>query len=296
MARVAPEEQASTLPVIPPYIVDALGGAAIMPDESKDVASTDEIVAAFQERMSVSWSQLAREEILAGLRWTPLQAVAFIATGDLELVRQVWQWCPRNLALPHPTHAQSASIHLSRELERKRAENRSCLSFTVATMQLLQGLTQGKVTAYVDAKATLLTGLPFREITFSEDNVGLGPPPPGDLRHWKVVDVNAEDVRRLRSETTTGPAQLAPVERVGAKRGPKPKWDWPNLMGELVRIADQDGLEIIGGQADVERWAIAWLTDRRGIGEEPSESLVREHIAPIFDAIEAENIRRQLQG
>lgn len=153
-------------------------------------------------------------------------------------------------------------------------------------------LADGKITAYVDSKPTLLTGMAFRDITYSNAQVGLSPAPLGDRRHWGDVDLNSDDVRNFQNKSMDG-SRPALSEQAGAKRGPKPKWDWLRLMGELVRIADMDGLDELGSQADVERWARDWLMENHNADTPPSESLIREHIAPVFKAIDVENMRRR---
>jgi len=251
-------------------------------------------VVAFEKRMSASHAELAREEIAADKRWSLLQAIAYLATGDDTLVQNVRLWCPPGNALPHHNSAQSAAIHLARELNQRGAVNQDILTFDHALRSLLDQLRLGSVMAYVNAKSALLTGLSFQELIFSGDNVGLSPTPKGDARYWSSVYVNATDIRRawqMSSARTRNPS-AASASVTGSKRGPKPKWDWLNLMGELVRIADQDGLDSLGGQADIERWAAAWLAERAGSDAGPAESLVREHIAPIFGAIEQHNRRK----
>jgi hypothetical protein len=249
--------------------------------------TNDDRIAAYQKHMSVSLHENGRDEVKAGMRWTPLEAVAFIASGDEQLVAQVTEWCPRNNALPDARTAQVAAIRLSEKLVERQSDG-TILSVASATKKLLHALFEGEVTAYVDAKPTLLTGLRFQQITYYGDQVGLGPDPK-DGRYWAAVDVDAGDVRQLRTERTTAPPQPIAIERAGAKRGPKPKWDWLNLMGELVRIAHLDGLDEIGSQADVERWASQWLAEAAGTDAGPADSLVREHIAPIFAAIDRHN-------
>lgn len=262
-----------------------------MPDEKDSADDFD--IATFRKRMGVSWSDVAPGEIATGLRWPILQAIAFIATGSSDLVAKVWEWCPRGLALTHYNQAQFASIELTRELEQQRFTNPHVLQFTEALRRLLTALGDGKITAYVNAKPTLLTGMAFREITYSNAKVGLSPPPLGDTRCWNDIDLNSEDVRSFRSASMAGSPQPTISEQTGAKRGPKPKWDWLKLMGELVRIADMDGLDHLGSQADVERWARDWLMENHNADSPPSESLIREHIAPVFKAIDVENTRRR---
>lgn len=255
--------------------------------------STKERIAAFETQMNVSPSALAREEIIKGKRWTLLEAVGFLACGEDAVVDQVREWCPPLNALPHHRAADATSIHLTRDLDAKQARDPECLSFEGAVRVLLEALKEGAVMAYVDATPTSLAGLTFRNLVYSSHKIGLSPTPPGDLRYWESVYVNASDVRRLRRDRIVQPAVSRPIVSTGAKRGPKPKYDWFGLMGELVRIADQDGLDSIGLQADVERWALDWLTTKGGGDESPSESTVREHIAPIFQAIDRYNASKQ---
>ncbi|MBW6528728.1 hypothetical protein KZ813_17945 [Sphingomonas sp. RHCKR7] len=255
--------------------------------------TTSERIASFEKHMSASWEQLARDERAQDKRWNLLQAIAYLASGDRELVKKAATWCPHPNALPHSNAAQAAFVHMSKELDERRASGERCLSIDGGTRALLLGLKDGEITAYVDAKPTYLTGLDFRELTYSNDLIGLAPAPQGDDRYWRSVNVSAEDVVRLRDGQSIDAGRpntsSAPT---GAKRGPKGKWDWIGMMAELVRVADQDGLDSIGTQADVERWAMKWHADKTG-SDGPGVSVVREHIAPVFQAIERENQRRR---
>lgn len=257
--------------------------------------TAEERISAFETHHNVSWSKLAREEIAAGKRWTLLEATGFLACGDETVVTQVRQWCPPGNALPDPRAAMAASIHLTGELEKRRLNNANHLSFEDAVLLLLSSLKDGTVTAYVDCKPTLLTGYDFRDLVYTGDMVGLAPTPKNDGRFWGSVDVNAAHIRQIyeRSNATVAPVAAPESIPIGAKRGPKPKWDWLNMMGELVRIADQDGIASIGSQSDVERWASGWLANKAGVDAGPAESLVREHIAPIFRAIDTDNAKRR---
>jgi len=253
--------------------------------------STDERIAAFESHMSVSLSELAREEIAAGKKWTLLEATGYIACEKDSIVAQIRKWCPLNNTLANERAAIAASVHLTRELERRKASDPVCLSFEDAARILLDALKDGSITAYVNCKPVSLAGFDFREFVYAEDMIGLSPTPTGDARHWGCVHVNAANVRQTRNRVrpSSQPGTPLPANLAGAKRGPKPKWDWLNLMGELVRIAHLDGLDEIGSQADVERWASQWLAKAAGTDAGPADSLVREHIAPIFDAIDRHN-------
>ena len=91
-----------------------------------------------------------------------------------------------------------------------------------------------------------------------------------------------------------GPTQITGTDRPNgpARRGRPPKWKWDQAVAELIRIADEDGLESIGpGQSDLERWMTNWFAARHA-GESPAESQIREKIAPIFEARRQANIKR----
>lgn len=257
--------------------------------------TAEERISAFETHHNVSWSKLAREEIAAGKRWTLLEAAGFLACGDEAIVAQVREWCPPGNALPDPRAAMAASIHLTRELERRRNHDMASLSFEDAVRLLLNHLKEGSITAYVDCKAALLTGHEFREFVYTGGMVGLSPRPKNDARFWESIHVNAAHIRQVRLllNGATKPAISTVPVSTGAKRGPKPKWDWLNLMGEIVRIADQDGLSFFRSQAHLEEWASDWLARQAGEDAGPAESLVREHIAPIFHAIDRDNERRR---
>lgn len=75
------------------------------------------------------------------------------------------------------------------------------------------------------------------------------------------------------------------------KRGRRPKWDWDAMIGELIRIADEDSLDVhFAGQADVERWAASWFQDR--CNDHPAISSIREKIAPIYQARYQNNLSK----
>lgn len=63
------------------------------------------------------------------------------------------------------------------------------------------------------------------------------------------------------------------------KRGRPAEHDWDSMYGEIVRIADMDGLP--GTQGELKDILLVWFSENYGI--EPGESTIRRRLKPIYE-------------
>jgi hypothetical protein len=251
--------------------VDTLGGVLV---------SNNSFASNFARRVGLSPVERNKEDLLAGRRWDLLQAIAWIGSEDKSLVSEVGSWCPPNNILPTQNAARGAALELAELLRGRKG-----LSFEQALIELLAMLNDGRVLIYVDHTECVPAGLEFQGLRYHADLVGLSPSP--DDRYWGYVVVEAESLRSAWHRRATFPAPAQAEEP--RKRGRRVVWAWEKMIGDLTRIADQDGLDQIGpNQAAVERWAARWFAERNR-GEHPGESAIRRRIAPIFQSRDDHN-------
>ncbi len=88
----------------------------------------------------------------------------------------------------------------------------------------------------------------------------------------KEIEINLEDLRRWLNPT--------PAASPGAKRGPKPKWNWREFWIEVVAIANtSDGLDQMT-RADLVRRMSGWFENENG--DSPSESQIKERVSQLY--------------
>jgi hypothetical protein len=251
--------------------VDALGGVLV---------SNNSFASDFARRVGLSPVERNKEDLLAGRRWDLLQAIAWIGSEDQILVSEVGSWCPPNNVLPNQNAARGAALELAEQLR-----GRAGLPFERALIELLAMLNEGSVLIYVDHTECVPVRFAFQGLCYHADLVGLSPSP--DDRYWGYVVVEAESLKSAWRHRVTSSAP--PQAEEPRSRGRRPIWAWERMIGDLTRLADEDGLDQIGStQADVERWAARWFAERNG-GEHPAESAIRRRIAPIFQSRDDHN-------
>ena len=87
------------------------------------------------------------------------------------------------------------------------------------------------------------------------------------------IEINVEDLRRWLNPT--------PAASPGAKRGPKPKWNWREFWIEVVAIANEpDGLGQMT-RADLVRRMLGWF-EKENSGESPADSQIRERVSQLY--------------
>lgn len=192
----------------------------------------------FQSRISRSSTEANIEELLDGRRWNLLQAVAWVASENDQLVCEVGRWCPPNNALPHSNPANGARMTLSDYLH---SNPETAMPFGVAQVELMELMKSGGVLCYVDHDPCYLTGYVFNGFTYHDDYVGLSPPP--DDRYWGYVVVDAATMRKAwaaRKEATRAVAKTLPASEgaVFTKLTAREVNDW---YQERVRIATSNG-------------------------------------------------------
>ena len=87
-----------------------------------------------------------------------------------------------------------------------------------------------------------------------------------------------KDVKRAPSQasrpSSPDPSPEAPPTKVGRPEG----YDWNACMGEIIRLADMDGLPAI--QADLVRHLMGWFEER--FGKSPADSVIKSRISPLY--------------
>ncbi|MCG8357319.1 MAG: hypothetical protein MI920_17280 [Kiloniellales bacterium] len=98
--------------------------------------------------------------------------------------------------------------------------------------------------------------------------------PDGEYIDIRLVDNSAPD------ELATDKSGKTPIPE--AKRGPRPKYDWEQFLRQVVLIANHpDGLP--ERQADLVDRMAQWCQDTWGM--QPSDSMIKEKIGPIYQAL-----------
>jgi hypothetical protein len=110
------------------------------------------------------------------------------------------------------------------------------------------------------------------------------------LFKWFEVDGrSAGDRQVLQSEQVDAfirQAHPTPENQTQIKRGRPPKWDWNWLMIEIVALANQpDGLP--EKQSELEDWAAQLF--QGNLGQEPSGSLIRKKVGPIYQRLRSKS-------
>jgi hypothetical protein len=156
----------------------------------------------FESLVSLTLVDANVAELLDGRRWNLLQAVAYVASEDEQLVAEVGRWLPPRNALPHENVAKGVSMTLANHLT--SIQDRA-MPFGSALLAVFRMLQSGNVLCYVDHSPCFLGDYKFNALRFNDDSVGLSPSP--DDRYWGYVVVDVATFRKeWAAQKTTAPS------------------------------------------------------------------------------------------
>ena len=215
--------------------------------------------------------------------WTPLHAVAWIGSRSAELVDTVT--AQLFMKLSRVSNAPIANHSVQAEL----SSGDHTLSYQTALVELLTELKRGKIAGWTGPESMVWFGnLDITGLSFADGHVGFeihGKP----VIEWASVLLDTATIKSRWPAPERSAAETI-EEKTPKKRGRRAEWDWDGMIGELLRIADEDGLDSIGErQSQVEAWAARWFAERNPKHESPSVSSIRDHVAPVFQARDRNN-------